>query len=79
MLGTVIVNLGAVLGNGHRHINRFNGLITVGHLKGHRTEVAVGVGELACCQTHIGGTDICSAGHCIAAEYKVRIITRHCI
>ena len=77
MFFTVIIHLITVLSNGYRHINRFNGLITVGHFKGHRSEVVVGIGELFGSQTHESGTSIRSSGHSITAEDKVRIIACH--
>ena len=44
--------------NGHRCIDRGDGLITVDHVKGHLCEVRVRVGELILGKTHVGGTGV---------------------
>ena len=44
--------------NRHRHINRIDSLVTVGHLEGHRCKVAISVGELTCGQIHVRRTGI---------------------
>ena len=55
-------------GDGHRHIDLVDGLVTVGHVEGHRAEVRIRVGELVLSagigtlQAHIGGTGISAFG-----------------
>ena len=55
-------------GDGHRHVDLVDGLVTVRHNKCHRTEVRVRVGELVLrsgrrtLQAHVGGTGIGALG-----------------
>ena len=55
-------------GDGHRHVDLIDGLVTVGHIEGHRTEVRVVVGKLVqrtgigTLQAHVGGTCIGALG-----------------
>ena len=58
-------------GNRHRHLNRLDGLVTVGHVEGHVLEVGVRVGELVVGKTHIGGTGILAGSRRRAAEREV--------
>ena len=60
MLVAVVVSRTAVLGDGHRHIDRADRLVTVNHIECHVGEVIANVGEHLIGQTHIGRTGICS-------------------
>ena len=62
MLFSVIVSSVVITNNSHRYVNRVNLLPTIGNIEGHCAEVAVNVGELTCCQTHVRRSGICSLG-----------------
>ena len=69
---TVVCSCILVPGNGHNHfIDRNNGLITVCHIEGHSSKVAVRVRELRLRQVHICGTDISAGSFCRTAEGEV--------
>ena len=55
---TVVRSRHRITRDRHRHVNRVDRHLTVGHLEGHRAEVAVRVGELVCGEAHIGRTGI---------------------
>ena len=74
VLFTVINMLTEVALDGHHHINRFNGLIAVRHLKLHIPEVRVDVRELALRQAHLCRTDIRPRSSCCTAEGEVCLL-----
>ena len=55
-----IINCGILMSrNGHHNaIHRSNMVITIGHIEGHRVEVAIGIGELVSCQAHVARSHI---------------------
>ena len=58
VLSTVIIRRIVRTDNGHGHIDRINGLIAIGHIEGHSTEVRVLVLELFSLQAHVRGACI---------------------
>ena len=57
-------------GDGHRHVNRLNGLITVNHIKAHQVLV-VQIAEVFNVKTHSGRTNICSSSCSVTAELDI--------
>ena len=55
---TIVCGRHLVTLDGHRRIDRGDGLVTVRHVEGHRVEVGVRVGELTRCKAHVRRTDI---------------------
>ena len=71
LFSAVVVHFVAVLGDGHRHVNRVDGQRTIGHIERHRAEVAVRISKIRSRQTHRIGTDICAACRRITVEGEV--------
>ena len=57
--------------DGHRHIYRTDGLITIRHVKGHVAKVVIRICELTYRKTHVGRTHNCSGCCRRATETEV--------
>ena len=58
MLAAIIVGSVVRTSNGHCHINRVDGLVTIRHIEGNGSKVVVRVSELTCGQIHVRRTGI---------------------
>ena len=79
MLAAIIVGSVVRTSNGHCHINRVDGLVTIRHIEGNGCEVSVGVGELICCQTHVRRSGIRPRCSSVTAEREVDIVACHLV
>ena len=71
MLGAIVVSRTAVLGDGHRHIDRIDGQHTIYNLERHRAEVVVRIGEVSRRKVHGVCTNIRATDGRIAIEREV--------
>ena len=59
--------------NGDCHIDRIDGLITIGNVEGYLLKVRIGVCKLFCRKIHFGCSNIGSCRFCITAECEILI------
>ena len=79
VLGAVVVSLTAVLGDGHRHIDRRDGQLAVRHLEGHTCEVVIIIAELTGHQFHRVFAHVGTTSHVGSIEYHLgRIVQAAC-
>ena len=58
-------------GDGHSHVNRIDGLVTISHIEGHNREVGVCICKLFRGQAHVRGTGIRAGSFCCTAEGEI--------